>query len=167
MPAGRGGRAVTLLIREAEDRDAAALAALANLVGERVHDAGGAMTEEIVLRDVLAPSTDLRALVAELDGEVAGMALHLFAYETAFAARGRYLQDIAVFPRARRRGVARALIARLARLTRDEGGEFLWWMNMDSMPEGRALYRRICDQEASVVSFAVTRERFQALAEEG
>ncbi|MEM1312986.1 MAG: GNAT family N-acetyltransferase [Pseudomonadota bacterium] len=154
-------------IREAEDRDAAALAALANLVGERVHGGAGAMTEEIVLRDVLTPATELRALVAEVEGEVAGMALHLFAYETAFAARGRYLQDIAVFPGARRRGVARALIAALARLTRDEGGEFLWWMNMDTMPEGRALYRKICDEEAAVRSFAVTRGRFQALADEG
>ncbi|MEO1688046.1 MAG: GNAT family N-acetyltransferase, partial [Pseudomonadota bacterium] len=115
----------------------------------------------------LTPDTELRALVAELDGRVAGMALHLFAYETAYAQRGRYLQDIAVFPWARRRGVARALIARLAALTRDEGGMFLWWMNMDTMPEGRALYRKICDQEATVVSFAVTQSRFQALADEG
>ncbi|MEO0683261.1 MAG: GNAT family N-acetyltransferase, partial [Pseudomonadota bacterium] len=101
---------MALSIRPAEDRDADAVAALANLVGERVTGGSSAMTPEIVLRDVLTSDTELRALVAELDGRVAGMALHLFAYETAYAQRGRYLQDIAVFPWARRRGVARALI---------------------------------------------------------
>ncbi|MEM6439633.1 MAG: GNAT family N-acetyltransferase [Pseudomonadota bacterium] len=156
-----------IAIRIAEDEDAEQIAALANLVGERVSDGAGAMTPELVRRDVLSPDTDLRALVAELDGRVAGMALHLFAYETAFAQRGRYLQDIAVHPWARRKGVARALIARLAALTRDQGGTFLQWNNMDSMHEGRALYRRICDEEAKVVAFAVTRERFQALADDG
>jgi GNAT superfamily N-acetyltransferase len=164
-PPGRPAPA-GLRIRPAADGDAAALAVLCNLVGDRVEMGARAMTPEIVRRDVLAPDTDLRALVAEMDGAVVGAALHLFAYETAYAERGRYLQDLAVLPEARRRGIARALIAALARLTRDEGGRFLWWANMETMPEGRSLYRRICDVEGAPAVFAVTRARFEALAAE-
>ena len=156
-----------LRIRIAEDRDAGAVARLCNLVGERVTGGPSAMTAEAVRRDVLSPETELRTLVAELDGAVVGVALHLFAYETAFAARGRFLQDLAVAPEARRRGVATALIAALARLTREEGGSFLWWTNSETMAEGRALYRRLCDVEAAPASFAVTRGTFERLADLG
>lgn len=163
-----GRRPPGLRVRPAEDRDAGAMADLLNLIVKRIEpDLPGAMSAEIVRRDVLSPDTPLGALVAELDGEVAGVALHLFAYEAAYAARGRYLQDLAVAPALRRRGVATALIAALARLTRAEGGEFVWWINVEAMPEGRALYRRLCDFEEPLVSFAITRETFARLADAG
>ncbi|SFJ15294.1 GNAT family N-acetyltransferase [Albimonas pacifica] len=161
-----GPRPAGLAIREATEADAEPVARLMNLLGSEISGGPGAMTPEIVRRDVLSGAMTLRVLLAEIDGAPAGVAVHQPAYETAYAARGRYLQDLAVDPAFRRRGVARALIARLARLTREEGGDFLWWMNMDAMPGPRALYRAVADVEDRSSAFAVTRGRFAALCAE-
>lgn len=163
MTPGNDPRSENLVLRPAVPKDAAAIAALVNLIGARSGGTGQAMTAEIVDRNLIAGDPGLSVLVAEVDGAVVGIALHTVAYETAFAAKGRYLSDLAVDPAHRRRGVARALLARLARLTRDEGGEFLWWVGKDSLPDGAELYRRIADTTQPVTAYAVTREAFEAL----
>ncbi|MDF2235031.1 GNAT family N-acetyltransferase [Albimonas sp. CAU 1670] len=166
LPLAPGPRPAGLTIREAGDADAQEVARLMNILGAEISGEAGAMTAEIVRRDVFAGDIGLKVLLAEIDGAAAGVAVHQPAYETAYAVRGRYLQDLAVDPAFRRRGVARALLARLARLTRDEGGGFIWWMNMDAMPGPRALYQAVADVEDRSSAFAVTRARFLALCEE-
>ena len=155
-----------LRVRPATEADAAFLADLANAFYAPVTGGGAWMTLERVREDWLAAANPFAVLVAALDGRPVGYALHGPAYESAWAARGRYLNDLAVIPEARRRGVGRALVARLARITRDEGGTFLWWVNADALPEGLGLYRRLADVEERVNAFAVTRHRFRALADE-
>jgi len=156
-----------LRVREGRDADAPALAALYALLDRPVVGDAAPMTAEIVRRDVLSPETPMRVLVAERDGGVEGMAVHLFAYESAWAVRGRYLQDLAVFPEARRRGVARALIARLAALTSAEGGRFLWLVNGGALAEARPIYDGLCDVSEDLRAYALTRDAFAALAAEG
>ena len=160
-------RPAGLTLRAATPADAEAVARLLNILAPEVSGAPGIMTAEIARRDILSGALSLRAELAELQGFDApvGLAVHGPAYETAYAARGRYLQDLVVAPEARRQGVAEALIARLARLTRDEGGGFLWWINPDDMPSGRGLYQRVADIEERSSSFALTREAFQRLAD--
>ena len=162
---GRGGPPPGLEIRPARDGDAAFLADLCNLFNAPINGGEAPMTAERVRCDWLAPGP-FGVLVAVLDGRSVGYALHGPAYESAFAARGRFLNDLAVAPGARRRGVGRALIARLARLTRDEGGSFLWWVNSDALPDGLGLYRGLADVEDRINAFAVTRAGFAALADE-
>ena len=156
-----------LRLRLGEDRDAEAIAALVNLIRDLGAPEAPGMTAEAVRRDLLALGGPFAVLVAEVEGETAGCAVHQLAYECAWHARGRLLLDLAVFPHLRRRGVGRALLARLARLTREEGGAFLWWLNGPGLAEARPLYRRVADVEHAVTSFAVTGEAFGRLAEEG
>ena len=113
-------------IRRAEDRDAAAIAEMANALALLTTGSPGQMTAETVRRELVGDRR-LGLLVAELGGEAAGYALWSAAYETAFATRGIYISDIYVRPAHRRGGIGLALMQALARICRSEGGRFIWW----------------------------------------
>ncbi len=66
-----------------------------------------------------------------MDGEAAGIALYHWTFSTFLAKHGRWLEDLWVEPRFRRRGVAKALFARLAKDTLAEGGGRLAWSVLD------------------------------------
>ncbi|PZW45601.1 L-amino acid N-acyltransferase YncA [Humitalea rosea] len=70
-------------------------------------------------------------LIAEADGVPAGFALYHWTFSTFQARPGRWLEDLWVDPAFRRRGIARALIARLAAETLAEGGGRLSWNVLD------------------------------------
>lgn len=152
-----------MVIRTAIASDADAIARFANALGCETGGDGTAMTADEVHRTFIEDDNDLHVLVAELAGEPVGYALHSVAYETAFAAKGRYLSDLYVASDARGRGIARALMARLARLTRDEGGSFLWWIAKPNMPDGLTLYGQVADVSDPVTAFASTGDHFEAL----
>ena len=138
---------------------------MANALAVATAGEDGRMSAEAVVRDILDPSMGLFCDVAELDGAVCGYVLHHVAYETAYAARGWYLSDIFVEPRARRKGVARALIADVARQAKARGAVFLWWMSKGRDPAADALYQKIADIADPVTAFAATYQRFEKLCE--
>lgn len=70
-------------------------------------------------------------LIAEVDGVPAGMALYHWTFSTFLARHGRWLEDLWVEPAYRRRGIAKALFARLAAETLAEGGGRLAWNVLD------------------------------------
>ncbi len=151
-------------LRPAERRDSASIAQLANALGAETGGDGSAMTAAEVERSFIDEANGLDVLVAEADGDVVAYALHSVAYETAFAQKGGYLSDLYVKPSARNRGIARALMARVAAIVAAEGGSFLWWITKPELPDGLTLYRRVADIEDPTTSFAATGEKFAALA---
>lgn len=151
-------------LRPAERRDAAAIAHLANALGTESGEDGSAMTAAEVERSFMGEANGLDVLVAEYDGEVVAYALYSIAYETAFAQKGGYLSDLYVAPSARNRGIARALMARVATIVAADGGQFLWWITKPNMPDGLKLYRQVADIEDPITAFAATGESFAALA---
>ena len=141
-------------VRDAGPGDAAALAEMANALARITARRAGAMTAETVRRDLLrAPG--LGCLVAETRGAVAGYALYTPAYETAFAARGLYLSDLFVRPEARRRGLARALLAETARRAEAEGGRFVWWVADPGDAGAHAFYDRLGASREALAGRAV------------
>ncbi len=80
--------------------------------------------------------------VAEVDGEIAAMALWFLRY-TAFGGAGIYLEQLFVRPGFRRRGLARALLSALARECLDNGGKRLTWSVLNWNSDAIALYDRI------------------------
>lgn len=70
-------------------------------------------------------------LVAEMDDEPAAIALYHWTFSTFLAKPGRWLEDLWVEPHFRRRGIAKALFARLATDTLAEGGGRLAWNVLD------------------------------------
>ncbi len=67
------------------------------------------------------------AVLAELDGTVAGMALYFYNFSTFLMKPGLYLEDLFVLPHYRRQGVGQALFRYLGQLAVAQGcGRFEW-----------------------------------------
>ena len=96
-------------------------------------------------RDALAAELGKKEaifLVARLDGEIAGYAGMNFVLDEG------YLDNVAVFPAFRRRGVARALISRLISQSRALGLAFLTLEVRPSNAGAIALYQSLGFREA-------------------
>lgn len=78
------------------------------------------------LRDGFGPDPAFGALLADVDGRPAGLALWFRTYSTWTGRPGLWLEDLWVEPWCREKGVGRALVARCARLCVDRG-----WQRLD------------------------------------
>jgi GNAT superfamily N-acetyltransferase len=85
------------------------------------------VTVDDVRADGFGASPRFHALVAEVDGRVAGLALYFFDYSTWSSRNGLYLEDLYVYADFRRMGVARALMHELASIATANGcGRMNW-----------------------------------------
>jgi GNAT superfamily N-acetyltransferase len=98
---------------------------------------------ELVFGWLLDPSRSLRALVAEKDGGLVGLA-HYRPFERPLSATvGCYLDDLFVAPQARGSGVADALLAELRRIARREGWSVVRWITADDNHRARSKYDQV------------------------
>ena len=119
-------------IREATPADVPAISRFVRALAEYemlTHEARG--TEADFHAAIFGTPQRAGCLVAEVGGEPAGIALYHWTFSTFLARHGRWLEDLWVEPRFRRRGIAKALFARLARDTLAEGGGRLAWSVLD------------------------------------
>ncbi len=72
-------------------------------------------TPQTLARDGFGKDPQFAALIAERGATPVGFALYTYNYSVWTAARGIFIEDIWVVPEERRGGVARALMAALAR----------------------------------------------------
>jgi GNAT superfamily N-acetyltransferase len=121
-----------LVLREATPADIPTIARFVRALAEYerlAHEARG--TEADFHAAIFGTPRRAGCLVAEVDGEPAGIALYHWTFSTFLAKHGRWLEDLWVEPRFRRQGIAKALFARLARDTITEGGGRLAWAVLD------------------------------------
>jgi GNAT superfamily N-acetyltransferase len=89
-----------------------------------------AATAEDLLRDGFGPRPVFQCLIAEWteDGvtKPAAMALYFPFYSTWRGNAGVHLEDLFVRPEFRRKGIAKALFARLAAIALERGDRFQW-----------------------------------------
>lgn len=117
-------------IRSAEPRDV-----------ERMHALMIELAEyEKLAHEVEATASDLHdhlfrdnpalfGTVAEVDGEVVGMAIWFLNYSTWQGKHGLYLEDLYVQPAHRGKGLGLALMQHLAAICVERGyGRFQWWV---------------------------------------
>jgi ribosomal protein S18 acetylase RimI-like enzyme len=131
-------------VRAATEADAPAVAALLNaLNSEDGPPPARPMTAEVVRRDLLGPTPRAWLRLAELDGRVVGFATATAIYDAVRQADALMLLDLYVRPEARRRGVARALMAALAAEAQAQGAGCLWWGVDAGDDEAVAFYRAI------------------------
>ena len=88
-------------------------------------------TEADLLRDGFGPEPYFRCLMAEADGEVAGFALYFFQYSTWEGRPALYLEDLFVRERFRKRGIGRAMFARLAAIAEERNCTRFQWECLD------------------------------------
>jgi len=119
--------AAALTIREATPADVPEMLALIRdlAIYEREPNAVVA-TEADLLRDGFGPRPVFQCLMAEWEGKPAGFALYFPFYSTWRGNAGVHLEDLFVRPEFRRRGIAKALFARLAAIALSSGDRFQW-----------------------------------------
>lgn len=94
-------------------------------------------------RDLFGPQPFAKALMAHVNGELAGFALYFYNYSTFLCRPGVYLEDLFVRPAFRRLGVGRRLLAELARHAVDIGCGRLEWAVLDWNAPSIEFYRRL------------------------
>lgn len=99
-----------------------------------------AATAEHYERALFCDHPIVGALIAELNGEVAGSVVWHRSFSTNVGQEILYLEDISVLPAFRRRGVARALMQATAKLALALGYPQMFWMVMDWNVGAQKLY---------------------------
>jgi GNAT superfamily N-acetyltransferase len=99
-----------------------------------------AVTETQISTALFGNYPTVHGHVAEVDGEIAAMALWFLSFSTWDGVAGIYLEDLFVRPRFRRRGLARALLAALAAECVDSGYTRLSWAVLNWNSDAIALY---------------------------
>ncbi len=100
-------------------------------------------TTETTFRRFLDPMEPLHALVAEIEGRLAGLA-HFLLHRSTWAPECYcYLEDLFVAPDLRGYGVGRALIAAVELAARDAHATRLYWSTRESNATAQRLYDRV------------------------
>ncbi len=109
---------------------------------EREPDAVRA-TVESLYGTLFGPTPTAEAIVAEVEGEVAGMALYFTNFSTWSGRDGLYLEDLYVRPEARGSGLGKALLRRLARIAVSRGCARVEWAVLDWNAPAIRFYRSL------------------------
>ena len=88
-------------------------------------------TEGDLIRDGFSKSPKFRVIIAEYDGNPAGMAFFFHHYSTWQGRQGLFLEDFFVRPKFRGRGIGKALMVHLAQITIAEKCYGMRWEVLD------------------------------------
>jgi ribosomal protein S18 acetylase RimI-like enzyme len=88
---------------------------------------------------------EMHSLVAELDGELVGLAHFSFTHSSWAENRDLYLEDLFVSPNVRGQGFGKALILALAEIAREEGSRKVWWETQTNNLVARRLYDSVAE----------------------
>jgi GNAT superfamily N-acetyltransferase len=134
-------------IRRATPGDAAAITGMIHELAEFEHAADQCtVTETQISTALFGNSRTAYGHVAEVDGEIAAMAVWFVSFSTWDGVAGIYLEDLFVRTRFRRRGLARGLLAALAGECVDNGYTRLSWAVLNWNTDATALYDGIGGQ---------------------
>lgn len=97
------------------------------------------------------PGEPVHALVAEIDGRLAGLAHYLFHRSTTRIELVCYLQDLFTAGTLRGRGVGRMLIEAVAARAHDAGAKRLYWQTHESNSTARRLYDQLAQFDGFIV----------------
>lgn len=154
------------MIREARPEDTGDLLRLIRALAayEREPDAVDT-TEELLASALFGPDPRVHAYVAEVEARVVGMAVWFLSFSTWTGRHSVYLEDLFVEPEARRLGVGRALIHRLAGRAVELGCARMDWSVLDWNEPAMAFYRTLGAQPMEEwTTWRVDGERLAGLA---
>ncbi|MBO0866620.1 MAG: GNAT family N-acetyltransferase [Mycobacterium sp.] len=158
---------MTVHIRPALPADAAEITAMIHELAdfERAPDQCTVIETQISTALFDDPAT-LRGRVADVDGEIAAMALWFPNFSTWDGVAGIYLEDLYVRPRFRRRGLGRALLSALARECLANGYTRLSWAVLNWNADAITLYEGIGGQpQRELTTYRVSGPDLAELAE--
>ena len=135
---------MTVRIRRAAPGDVAAITAMIHDLAlfERAPE-HCSVVENQISSALFGDGETLQAHVAEVEGEVAAMALWFLNFSTWDGVEGIYLEDLFVRPQFRRLGLARRLLAALAKDCVDRNYSRLAWAVLNWNTDAIALYQAV------------------------
>lgn len=154
-------------IRKARPGDEQALTDMVHELAEFEHAAADCTVTAAQLRTALfADQPTVHAHIAEVDGEAAACALWFRNFSTWDGVAGVYLEDLFVRPAFRRLGLARSLLATLARECVAGGYTRLSWAVLDWNVNAIALYDAVGGRpQTEWITYRVSGPELSALAE--
>jgi ribosomal protein S18 acetylase RimI-like enzyme len=158
---------MAVIVRPARPEDAAPVVALVAELACHQGEPTEHFTEQVFLRDGFGSQAEFHVFVAEEDGSLLGYALARDVYESFYAAKGVYLNDLYVAGSARRRGVGRTLVAAVAHDAQKRGRSYLWWVAKPWNTEAAAFYAAIGARAEPIIAHALVFDTFNNLAQEG
>jgi GNAT superfamily N-acetyltransferase len=121
-----------LSIRPAVAADASLMLDFIRRLAEYEREPNGVVaTEEDLIRHGFGPEPKYRCLIAEWDGKPAGFALFHYNFSTWRGQPGLYLEDLFVLIEMRGKGIAKALLQKLAQIALEENCYGLRWMVLE------------------------------------
>ena len=123
---------MSLVIRDAVPADAPLIVELVRELAlyERAPEAAKASVVDID-KALFGAQPKVHAMIADWNGAPAGFAVYFFNFSTWTGRHGVYLEDLFVRDSVRGRGVGKALLARLARIARENHCARLEWSVLD------------------------------------
>ncbi len=100
-------------------------------------------TEADLYKGLFGSPAYAEAIVAEVNGKVAGFALYFYNFSTFLMKPGVYLEDLFVSPDYRRQGIATDLLKYLANHALSKGCGRLEWSVLDWNESAITFYKRI------------------------
>ena len=123
------------------------------------------VTESQITAALFGDDPTARCHIAEVDGNVAAMALWFRTFSTWDGVAGIHLEDLFVRERFRRRGLARSLLAVLAKECVDNGYSRLGWAVLDWNVNAIELYDAVGGKQLKEwISYRVSGPPLSALA---
>jgi GNAT superfamily N-acetyltransferase len=99
--------------------------------------------EEDLIRDGFSSHPKFRVIIAELDGQPAGMAFFFHHYSTWQGRHGLFLEDLFVRPQFRRKGIGKALMVHLAQIAIAENCYGMRWEVLDWNTTAIDVYQKL------------------------
>ncbi len=155
-----------IFIRPAAPSDAARVAELANALSTHEGLAPDVYDARKVRDDMIGDGRALDVLVAEDAGRIVGYASYQDYYDTDVGARGLWLAELYVGEEARRRGIARQLLAALARIAADRGLVSIEWAVRTANRHARDFYEIIGANDDETRLLALDGGALASLAED-
>ena len=156
-----------MIIRRAEPGDEVELTAMIHELAEFERAGHECTVTESHLRTALfGDAPTVQGHIAEEDGKAAAGALWFRNFSTWDGVAGIYLEDLFVRPQFRRRGLARAMLATLARECVENGYTRLSWAVLDWNVNAIALYDAVGGHQMNEwITYRVSGPELSALAE--
>ena len=133
-----------MLVRDVQKADIPAILALikakAEFDGCLDHLKSG---ESDIEKAFFSESPKARAIVAEVHGEVIGIATYYDIYSTFIAKSGIWLDDLYVYERFRKSGAGKAIMKRLCQKAKEAGCGRIDWLVARDNDNGRGFYESI------------------------
>ena len=155
-----------ITVRPARPEDAKRIAGMARALSLADGGRPSRFSADTFVRDGFGANSAFAAVVAEIEGEIAGYAIYYPGYDTDSATRGIYLADLFVEEARRRQGIGGKLLAGLAAQARREGARWMFWSVLKRNRGARRFYKKIAPELKDVIVCAAFGRRFESLADQ-